>query len=238
MPVHTDAAGEQAWNSAAISARPASVASRVWLWPRPAIVLGCAQRGLAEAVRDRVGSRIEVRVREAGGGAVLVGPWMIGVSLVLPASDPRAGRSPTDGYAWLSLRLVEALRSAGCNARAVPPAELRGSAPDGAPAAAPRADAWPSATPVTWACFGSLSPWEIVDARGRKLVGLAQRRTRDAVLLVAGVLATEPQWEILCSAMGYPGDAQRLRQLTAACLPTGAQATELSARIEAEIARY
>jgi len=233
MPVHTDAAGEQAWNSAAISARPASVASRVWLWPRPAIVLGCAQRGLAEAVRDRVGSRIEVRVREAGGGAVLVGPWMIGVSLVLPASDPRAGRSPTDGYAWLSLRLVEALRAAGCDARALPPQALRGGSTD-----APVPDADRAAGPeVTWACFGSLSPWEIVDARRRKLVGLAQRRTREAVLLVAGVLATEPEWDLLADGLGHPGDAQRLRQLTAACLPPDAQATELAARIEAELGR-
>lgn len=224
IPTPTDAAGEQAWNAATLARRPVPVASRVWRWPRPGIVLGCAQRGLFDAVRSRVDAGIEVLVREAGGGAVLVGPWMIGVSLVLPVDDPRAGRSPTEGYRWLSLRLADSLRESGCDARALSPEAVkasRGAAGD--PASVP------------WACFGSLSAWEIVDAQGRKLVGLAQRRTRDAVLLVAGVLATEPDWALLCEAMGAPADAGRLQALTASCLPAGGRVEALAARIESAI---
>lgn len=233
MPVATDAAGEQAWNAQAMAGRPVRTRLRIWHWPRPAIVLGCAQRGLLDTVRGRAGPDVEVIAREAGGGAVLVGPWLIGLSLVLPIADPRAGRSPTDGYRWLSLRLADALRQAGCEAQALPPEALKrpesGSSAD--------FDAARIAPEVPWACFGSLSAWEIVDARGRKLVGLAQRRTREAVLLVAGILAAEPDWALLCRAMGFPDDEPRLRALTASCLPEGADAARLAERIEAEIAR-
>lgn len=237
MPVSTDAAGEQAWNAGMLAARPVPVASRVWLWPRPGIVLGCAQRARLDEVRARAGGRIEVLAREAGGGAVLVGPWMIGVSLVLPSADPRAGRSPTDGYRWLALRLVDALSEAGCEARALAPEELKAGA-QAQPRAGPAAEAsTPQAAPasVPWACFGSLSAWEIVDARGRKLVGLAQRRTREAVLLVAGVLATWPDWRLLCEAMERPEDAASLEALTSACLPAGGSVEALAGRIEAAI---
>jgi lipoate-protein ligase A len=222
VPTPIDAAGEQAWNAQAMARRPVEVASRVWLWPRAAIVLGCAQRRLHDSVRNRVGAGVEVLAREAGGGAVLVGPWMIGVSLVLPSADPRAGRSPTDGYRWLSLRLTDVLRDAGCDARALSPDALKAGS---------------TAPTVPWACFGSLSAWEIVDGQGRKLVGLAQRRTREAVLLVAGILATEPDWALLCEALGAPADVERLQALTAACLPAGARVETLAERIESAIGR-
>lgn len=238
MPVITDAAGEQDWNAEAMARRPVAVASRVWLWPRPGIVLGCAQRGLLDAVRARAGAGVEVLARAAGGGAVLVGPWMIGVSLVLPSADPRAGRSPTDGYRWLALGLVDALRESGCGARALAPETPKAvSQPGSGPASEASTGPQTEPTTVPWACFGSLSAWEIVDDRGRKLVGLAQRRTREAVLLVAGVLATEPDWSLLCEALDAPADAQRLHALTAACLPAGGRVEALAGRIETALLR-
>ncbi|MFA7667507.1 MAG: ligase [Burkholderiaceae bacterium] len=224
MPVLTDAAGEQRWNAAALAERPVRAQARVWRWPQPAIVLGCGQRRLLPDVQQRLatlpGSPVEVLVREAGGGAVLVGPWLIGVSLLLPTVDPRAGRSPTDGYRWLALRLVEALRAAGCPARTLPPAVLAGHQDDAS---------------LSWACYGGLSAWEIVDEAGRKLVGLAQRRTRDAVLVVAGVLATPPDWPLLSAALGRPDDAARLAGNTSACLPAGADIGPLAEAIEAAV---
>lgn len=232
MPVATDAAGEQAWNAEAMRVRPVGSSLRTWFWPRPGIVLGCGQRGLLDTVRNRAGPGVEVIVREAGGGAVLVGPWLIGLSLVLPATDPRAGRSPSDGYRWLSLRLAEALRQEGCEAQSLSPETLE---PPGAITSS-AFDARQSPAAVSWACFGSLSAWEIADARGRKLVGLAQRRTREAVLLVAGILAAEPDWALLCKAMDAPDDVPRLRALTATCLPEGADAMALARRIERAVA--
>ena len=70
---------------------------------------------------------------------------------------------------------------------------------------------------VPWACYGSLAPWEVVDAAGRKLVGLAQRRQRTGVLLVAGTLVTPPDWALLCSAMGQPQDEAAMRRRTVDC---------------------
>jgi lipoate-protein ligase A len=231
MPTSTDARGEQAWNAAALAARPLAPALRVWLWPQPAIVLGCAQRRLQPEVAAR--SPVEVLVREAGGGAVLVGPWMIGVSLVLPCGDPRAGRSPTDGYRWLALELARALAEAGFPARALAPADLAASRLEGGPSL------WVlppgQVEPVGWACYGSLSAWEIVDEAGRKRVGLAQRRTRDAVLLVAGVLASPPDWALLATALGQPADAVRLRALTSACLAAPDGVSALASAIETEL---
>lgn len=220
MPIETDARGEQAWNASALAVRPAAPAMRVWLWPQPAIVLGCAQARLLPDVAAR--SPVPVLVRDAGGGAVLVGPWMIGISLVLPISDPRAGRSPTDGYRWLSLALAAALTEAGFVVRALPPAALAEKPVQ-------------NVEPVPWACYGSLSAWEIVDEAGRKRVGLAQRRTRDAALFVAGVLASPPDWDLLAAALGRQADAQRLHALTSACLESPIGVDGLAAGIEAHL---
>ena len=57
----------------------------------------------------------------------------------------------------------------------------------------------------------------VVDAAGRKLVGLAQRRQRTGVLLVAGTLVTPPEWALLCSAMGQPQDEAAMRRRTVDC---------------------
>jgi lipoate-protein ligase A len=70
---------------------------------------------------------------------------------------------------------------------------------------------------VPWACYGSLAPWEVVDAAGRKLVGLAQRRQRTGVLLVAGTLVTPPDWALLCAAMGQSQDEEAMRRRTVDC---------------------
>ncbi|MCA3239019.1 MAG: hypothetical protein ACK5RC_00360 [Curvibacter sp.] len=66
------------------------------------------------------------------------------------------------------------------------------------------------------ACFGNLSLWEVVDARGGKLVGLAQRRRQHGVLLVAGVLMAPPPWERF-EALGRADDAVVLRGRTVGC---------------------
>ena len=68
--------------------------------------------------------------------------------------------------------------------------------------------------PVGWACFGSVSPWEVVDGEGRKLVGMAQRRRKQGVLLVAGTLVGPTDWRLLCDALGQPADAVALRERT------------------------
>ena len=71
---------------------------------------------------------------------------------------------------------------------------------------------------VDWACYGSLAPWEVVDVQqGRKLVGLAQRRQRHGVLLVAGALVAPPDWALLCQALGQPQDLAAVQARTVSC---------------------
>ena len=176
----------------------------VWTYPTPTIVLGCSQRARQEALAAQLPPGLGLLVRPSGGGAVLTGPCMVSASVVLPLSHPWAqGRLP-DSYRDLGQLHAEVLASLGVTAQALPEADV--------PAANARLGGL-----VDWACYGSLAPWELVDAAGRKLVGLAQRRQRTGVLLVAGTLATQPDWPLLCQAMGQPGDADAMQRRTVDC---------------------
>lgn len=176
---------------------------RVWTYAAPAIVLGCSQRALQAPAQQRLEGRAGLLVRESGGGAVLTGPWLVSASVVLPPGHPWLAGGLLPSYQALGQLHTQALQSFGITARAVPPDEVRSDRH--------------GRGSVDWACFGSLSPWEVVDAQGRKLVGLAQRRRQTGVLLVAGTLVTPPDWPLLCTAMGRPQDAASLHQATVSC---------------------
>lgn len=176
---------------------------RVWTYAAPAIVLGCSQRALQASAQQRLAGRCELLERESGGGAVLAGPWLVSASVVLPSGHSWLAGGLLPSYQALGELHAQALQSFGITARAVPPDEVK-SGRHGRDA-------------VDWACFGSLSPWEVVDAQGRKLVGLAQRRRQTGVLLVAGTLVTPPDWPLLCTVMGRPQDAASLHQKTVSC---------------------
>ena len=178
---------------------------RVWTYAAPAIVLGCSQRALRPVLEAQVQGRLAVVEREAGGGAVLAGPWLLGLSLVLPAGHAWLDGGLLPSYRLLGELHVEVLQTLGIAARAVPPQDL--------PSRHPQCE---SERP-DWACFGGLSPWEVVDAPGRKLVGLAQRRRQTGVLLVAGTLLSPSDWPLLCEAHGRGQDAALLRQRTVSC---------------------
>jgi len=180
------------------------------------VVLGCAQRRLHDDIDRRLGGRAAVVMRDSGGGAVLTGPWLVSASVVLPHAHPWSGAGLIDSYRRLGQLHAAALRELGVPARSVPPREL------------PRARDPCGLTTVDWACFGSLAPWELVSADGRKLTGLAQRRCQAGVLLVAGTLVDAADWPLLCDAMGHPEHEPTLRQRTSC-------ATELAGqRIDAD----
>lgn len=169
----------------------------------------------------RVQGRLPVVEREAGGGAVLAGPWLLGLSLVLPIGHAWLAGGLVPSYQRLGQLHVDWLQAQGIAARAVPPPELRA------------AGAGRAADPLAWACFSGLSPWEVVDAQGRKFVGLAQRRRQTGVLLVAGTLLAEPDWALLCMALGRTDDAAPLRQRTVSCAQLSARAWPREAWAEA-----
>lgn len=182
---------------------------RVWTHETPALVLGCSQQALHERLSAAAaGPALEVLLRGTGGGAVLVGPWLVSLSLLLPAGHDWLRQGLTQAYYHLGQLHVQALGELGIAARSLPPERV----------AAVRAGlAARGAIVPDWACFGSLSPWEVVDARGRKLVGLAQRRRPTGALLVAGTLVGEPDWAALCAALGRPRERAALRARTTCC---------------------
>ncbi|MDP1655482.1 MAG: ligase [Hylemonella sp.] len=203
---------------------------RVWTYEQPAIVLGCSQRAVYERqVATLSGPPMEVLLRDSGGGAVLTGPWMVGLSLALPTGHPWLGQGLLESYRHLGQLFAQVLMAQGLPVRALPPAEL----------ASQQAALIARGLPVLdWACFGNLSPWEVVDAQGRKLVGLAQRRRQTGVLLVVGLLLTEPPWAVLCDALGRGEDVVVLRQRTVSCdalVPAGLTVKDGVARLAARL---
>ena len=177
---------------------------QVWTYARPAIVLGCAQRERLAQVQARTPD-VPVLVRASGGGAVLTGPWMVSSSVVLPVDHPWARGRINDSYRALGQMYIALLAELGVAARALPPAEVAGADARLGPA-------------VSWACYGSLASWEVVDAAGgRKLVGLAQRRQRHGVLFVSGTLVQPPDWALLCAALDAPQDEASMRGRTVSC---------------------
>jgi lipoate-protein ligase A len=178
------ACAEQVWNERQLAQPVDTPAWRVWLYDEPAVVLGCSQRRLMGEARDDIDVRL--LLRGSGGGAVLVGPWMISLSVVLPVTHPFASGGLMASYRWLGELLAGLLREqAGLAAVALPPDTVRLA---------------PASPALQWACFGSLSPWEVV-VDGRKIAGLAQVRRRHGVLLVAGLLLDRPDWPLLCAAL-------------------------------------
>ncbi len=209
-----------------LDAGVAAPCHRVWRYQAPAVVLGCSQRALHEGMAPRLAGRAALIQRESGGGAVLAGPWMVGLSLALPAGHAWARAGVVGAYEPLAQVHRAALGDLGIAAEPLRPAEVAA-----ANAALPT---------VRWACFGSLSPWELVAGGGRKLVGLAQRRRRDTVLLVAGTLVDPPDWPLLCEAAGQPADVAALQACTVSCrelagrpLDAGRLAAALAKRLDA-----
>jgi lipoate-protein ligase A len=219
-----EAAEEQAWNEQQLAAPVSAPVARLWRYPQPALVLGRSQHALLASLDAGSGTVVP---RSAGGGAVLVGPWLLGASVVLPLHHRllEVG-SIADSYRWLADVFVGALADHGVASAAVPRERTRKPAAD-----------------LAWACFAGTSAWEVaVDER--KLVGFAQRRGRHGVLLVAGVLIGSVPWPRLCDAMRRPAaQAQELAattvdaaQLLGRPLPAEALAASLQRRLAQALA--
>ncbi|MGP1684005.1 MAG: lipoate--protein ligase family protein, partial [Giesbergeria sp.] len=199
----------------------------IWTYATPTVVLGCSQRALHAEVAARLPQGLELVQRPSGGGAVLTGPWLVGVSVVLPVDHPWVRGGLVDSYREFGLLHAAVLADLGIGARALPDTDVA------------QANAEMGAT-VDWACYGSLAPWELTDQRGRKLVGLAQRRQRNGILLVAGTLNTVPDWPLLCNALGHPEAASEMRRRTVACeelTQTPCSAETLAARLHQALAQ-
>jgi lipoate-protein ligase A len=145
-------------------------------WSRavaPAVVLGrAAGRAPADEAACR-GAGVELLRRSSGGGPVL---WDAGL-LALDVALPRGHRLVLDDvvatYAFLGETIARGLSALGAPARVVSLGEARAAGPEAAALAAR-------------ACFGGLSPYEVI-VDERKVVGLAQVRRSEGALLQAGI---------------------------------------------------
>jgi len=202
----------------------------VWTYRTSTVVLGCSQRALRASVQQRLAGRGVVLQRESGGGAVLTGPWLVSASVVVPHDHAWVRGGVVESYRQFAELHVAALAELGVIAQPALPHDVARANEAGAT--------------VPWACFGSLSPWEVVNDQGRKLVGLAQRRRRAAVLLVAGTLVGKADWPLLCEATGHPEDEALLSRRTVSCnemasrpIATERFASVLAQRLERALSR-
>jgi lipoate-protein ligase A len=121
-------------------------------------------------------ARAGVRVvrRGSGGGPVLWDAGLLSLDVVLPRGHPLAPDDVVAAYRWLGEAIAAALRTLGVG-------DVEVIAVQAAREARRRQG------PAADACFGGLSPHEVL-AAGRKVVGLSQARRRQGALLQAGLL--------------------------------------------------
>lgn len=128
----------------------------------PALVLGSAQRDdvVDQAACEQAG--VEVVRRRSGGGAVLVAPDdLLWVDVVVPAGDPLWEADVGRAFHWLGDVWVAALGELGTTAHVHR---------DGL-----RRTRWSDLV-----CFAGLGPGEVTTPDEAKVVGISQRRTREA----------------------------------------------------------
>lgn len=207
---------EQLWNAGQLALPVTEPRLRLWTYRAPGVVLGCAQTALRERLNGTYALAGSLVQRGSGGGAVLTGPWMVSASIVLPPGHALAGPGTVSSYRWLGALHAGLLRDAGIDAYAIPPEQVRLRQAE--------ADAR-----LKWACYGGLSPWEVV-VGARKIVGLAQMRKRTGVLITSGTLIATPDWSLLCEALGQAGGDAALLD---AC--TTSYAEQLGAPVLAEV---
>lgn len=170
---------------------------------RESLVLGFSQKPEILNVEAVKASGIPIYHRRAGGTAVLVGPHMLSLDVVLPANHPLVLHDVVESYRWFGEAWVETLQQFGIQSRTVPPTEAH----------AQRARLKLPATHeyemlLQRACYGSYSSYEVVVGQ-RKAVGLDMIRRRNGSLLQAGVLL---HWEpkTLAKLLGNTPDEQKL----------------------------
>src|SRR5437879_9032144 len=87
------------------------------------LVLGFSQKEDALNLEAVAQQQIPIYHRRAGGTAVLVGPHLLSLDVVLPAGHPLILADIVKSYEWFGEAWVIALRQFGIQSRSVPPAE-------------------------------------------------------------------------------------------------------------------
>lgn len=179
---------------------------------REGLVLGFSQKPGALNAAELERRPLPVYHRRAGGTAVLVGPHLLGLDVMIPSGHPLMLADLVESYRWLGETWVDALRLLGIETRAVSPGEAHAQRD-----LLKRAETLEREAILRRACFGALSPYEVVagqaghegEAGQRKVVGLDMIRRRTGSLLQAGLLLRwEP--ERLAMLLGHTPEEQDL----------------------------
>src|SRR5947199_9526618 len=176
-------------------------ATLYWSQAEPVgLVLGYSQK---HAILNPAAQPIPVYHRRAGGTAVLVGPQLLSLDVVLPANHPLILPDVVESYRWFGQAWVEALLLLGIEARAVSPQEAHKQR-----ALLKQAETHAREAILHRACYGSLSSYEVVVDQ-RKVVGFDMIRRRVGSLLQAGVFL-HWQTETLAQLLGHTPEEQAL----------------------------
>lgn len=171
------------------SARPGDPATLYWSQAQPeGLVLGFSQRPEILNAGALARHSLSLYHRRAGGTAVLVGPHLLSLDVMLPAGHALILPDLVESYRWLGETWVVTLRELGIATRIVTPAEAHAGRE-----LLKQPDTRERESILRRACYGSLSPYEVVTAdTNQKVVGLDMIRRRTGTLLQAGVLLS---WE-------------------------------------------
>ena len=168
------------------------------------LVLGFSQK--ESILNPAAATSLPIYHRRAGGTAVLVGPHLLSLDVILPAGHALIHSDIVESYRWFGEAWVTTLRRFGIEARTVSPAEAHTQR-------ALRKDPGSSAYELLMyrACYGSLSAYEVVVGQ-RKVVGFDMVRRRVGTLLQAGIVL---HWDttLLAYLLGHTEEEQSLLRI-------------------------
>jgi lipoate-protein ligase A len=171
-----------------------------------ALVLGFSQKTTILNSAELTREALPIYHRRAGGTAVLVGPHLLGLDVVLPADHPLVQTDLVESYRWFGETWVQALHLLNVETRVVPPEEAHRQRD-----LAKQEEQRTRENILRRACYASNSSYEVV-AGQRKVVGLDMIRRRNGSLLQAGILLHREN-ETLARLLGHtPAEQDLLRQ--------------------------
>jgi lipoate-protein ligase A len=151
-----------------------------WHWTaEPTLILGAGQHQAVVDLAACTAAGVRVINRNSGGTSVYADPSMLGLDVALPPHHPLIQDDVVESYRWMGEVWVHALSSLGITGRIVSIEEAHAQ-----PRPSPDVESI-----LRLACFGSLSPYEVV-VEGRKIVGLSQVRRAGRTLLQSGIYLT------------------------------------------------
>lgn len=141
---------------------------RFYEWQTPWISLGTTQP-VGDLDQERVSARRWGVLRRSSGGTAVLHVGQLGYAVVLPSRHPIWEGDLASSYQRFADPLARAFARVGVQGAPAPPAR-KADFSIGAPPLASRV------------CFSALGPYEILDRRGRKLIGNSQIRRRTGSL--------------------------------------------------------